>query len=111
MRGEGNVAKRNLSRIAELLMNMDMIEIKKGGKYRVISNSGKDEPMETMGEFVGYTLLGEEGAVCFRIEAENGKNVLRLIPVSGLIAIEFGDEELLTAGKKSDDSDKTTYFS
>ena len=42
----------------------------KGGKYRVISNSGKDEPMETMGEFVGYTLLGEEGAVCFRIEAE-----------------------------------------
>ena len=66
--------------------------------------------METMGEFVGYTLLGEEGAVCFRIEAENGKNVLRLIPVSGLIAIEFGDEELLTAGKKTDDSDKTTYF-
>ena len=89
---------------------MDMIEIKKGGKYKVISNSGKDEPMETLGEFVGYTLLGEEGAICFRIDGGNGQSVLRLIPVSGLIAIEFGDDELLPSKKKADDQDKTTYF-
>ncbi|MEM0158804.1 MAG: hypothetical protein QXV22_03680 [Thermoplasmataceae archaeon] len=92
-------------------MNMDLIEIKKGGKYKVISNSGKDDPMETVGEFVGYTILGEEGAVCFRIKGEDGKSILRLIPVSGLIAIEFSDEDLVSAKKKQDDSEKTTYFS
>lgn len=90
---------------------MDMIEIKKGGKYKVISNSGTEEPMVTEGEFVGYTLLGEEGAVCFRVNGNGEKSLLRLIPVSGLIAIEFGDEELLAAKKKVEESDKTTYFS
>ena len=90
---------------------MDMIEIKKGGKYKIISNSGKEEPMETEGEFVGYTLLGEEGAVCFRVKQEEGKSLLRLIPVSGLIAIEFTDEELLASKKKIEEEDKATYFS
>lgn len=90
---------------------MDMIEIKKGGKYKIISNSGKEEPMETEGEFVGYTLLGEEGAVCFRVKQEEGKSLLRLIPVSGLIAIEFTDEELLASKKKVEEEDKATYFS
>ncbi|MDS0257233.1 hypothetical protein ApAK_06045 [Thermoplasmatales archaeon AK] len=90
---------------------MDLIEIKKGGKYKVISNSGKDEPMETVGEFVGYTILGEEGAVCFRVTGDGGKTLLRLIPVSGLIAIEFSDEDLVSAKKKTDDPEKTTYFS
>ncbi|MCL4336023.1 MAG: hypothetical protein M1393_06630 [Candidatus Thermoplasmatota archaeon] len=102
--------KINLSLLSELLMNMDLIEIKKGGKYKVVSNSGREEPMETTGEFVGYTLLGEEGAVCFRIKGEEDKSILRLIPVSGLIAIEFGDDELMAAKKKVDDSEKTTYF-
>ncbi len=90
---------------------MDMIEIKKGGKYRIISNSGKEEPMETEGEFVGYTILGEEGAVCFRVKQDEGKSLLRLIPVSGLIAIEFTDEELLASKKKVEEEDKATYFS
>ncbi|MFG1450041.1 MAG: hypothetical protein AAE983_05310 [Thermoplasmataceae archaeon] len=90
---------------------MDFIKIKEGGSYKVISNSGKEEPMVTSGEFVGYTLLGEEGAVCFRVKDDLGKSFIRLIPVSGLIAIEFSDEDLLSLNKKVDDSDKTTYFS
>ena len=106
--------KAGLSKIFRLLqgtmINLDMIEIKKGGKYKVISNSGKDEPLETIGEFVGYTILGEEGAVCFRVKGEDSRSFLRLIPVSGLIAIEFGDEELLSK-KKSEEQDKTTYIS
>ncbi len=105
------MTKINLSLLSELLMNMDMIEIKKGGKYKIISNSGKDEPMETEGEFVGYTILGEEGAVCFRVTNDDGKTLLRLIPVSGLIAIEFTDEDLLTPKKKTEESDKATYYS
>lgn len=87
-----------------------MIEIRKGGKYTVISNSGKDEPMKTEGEFVGYTILGEEGAICFRVSEEN-KSFLRLIPVSGLIAIEFSDEDLLKPKSNNDDRDKTNYIS
>ena len=47
----------------EALSKIDMVEIKKGGKYKVISNSGTDEPMITDGEFFGYTILGEEGAL------------------------------------------------
>lgn len=88
-----------------------MIEIKKGGKYTVISNSGKEEPMTTEGEFVGYTILGEEGAICFRVSNE-GKTLLRLIPVSGLIAIEFSDEDLLKPKTPDkEDGDKTNYIS
>ena len=90
---------------------MDFIKIKEGGVYRVISNSGKEEPMETSGEFVGYTLLGEEGAVCFRVKGEEDKTFIRLIPVSGLISIEFSEEDLVSMTKKTDDSDKTTYYS
>ncbi len=89
---------------------MEMIEITKGGKYTVISNSGRDEPMKTEGEFVGYTILGEEGAICFRVN-EGGKSLLRLIPVSGLIAIEFSDEDLLKTKAKKEESDRTNYIS
>lgn len=90
---------------------MEMIEIKKGGKYLVISNSGDDAPMRTEGEFVAYTILGEEGAICFKIEDEHKKPLFRLIPVSSIIAIEFDDETLLSTKRKSDDKDKTNYIS
>lgn len=90
-----------------------MIEIKKGGRYTVISNSGTEEPMKTVGEYIGYTILGEEGAICFRVTENGKKTFLRLIPVSGLIAIEFSDEDLMS--KKTTDSkedkDKTAYIS
>ena len=90
---------------------MEMIEIKKGGKYTVISSSGTDEPMKTEGEFVGYTILGEDGAVCFRVQGEGKKTLLRLIPVSSLIAIEFTDEDLVKTKNNNSDKDKTTYIS
>ncbi|MCL4340579.1 MAG: hypothetical protein M1431_00560 [Candidatus Thermoplasmatota archaeon] len=106
------MAKTNISSAMEALLTMDVIEIKKGGSYTVISNSGTDEPMKTEGEFIGYTLLGEEGAICFRVKGEDGKSKLRLIPVSGLIAIEFSDEELLKPKKKDHiDREKMTYIS
>lgn len=89
-----------------------MIEIKKGGKYTVVSNSGNDKPMITKGEFVGYTIIGEEGAVCFRTTGEDGKPILRLIPVSNLISIEFSEDELVTTKKaENNERDKTTYIS
>ncbi len=94
-------------------MDMDMIEIKKGGKYTVYSNGGGDEPMKTEGEFVGYTILGEEGAIVFRVSNGNKKTLLRIIPVSGLFSIEFMDEDLMSV-KNSDrnrDGDHATYIS
>jgi hypothetical protein len=96
--------------LLEVLSKMDMIEIKKGGKYRVISDSGKDDPMETDGEFVGYTILGEEGALVFRV-AEKNKGLLRLIPVSNLIAIEFGEDELVTSKKSDSAKESQSYIS
>ncbi len=93
------------------MINMEMIEIKKGGKYLVISNSGDDTPMKTEGEFVGYTILGEDGAVCFKITGSDNKTLFRLIPVSGIIAIEFTDEALLSAKAKMEDKEKTNYIS
>lgn len=88
---------------------MEMIEIKKGGKYRVLSNSGGDEPMRTEGEFFGYTVLGEEGAVVFRVKNGN-KSFLRMIPVSGILSIEFDDEDLLKTKEKSKEAEKTNYI-
>ena len=43
------MAKTNISSVMEALLTMDIIEIKKGGSYTVISNSGTDEPMKTEG--------------------------------------------------------------
>jgi ribosome maturation factor RimP len=87
---------------------MDMIEIKKGGKYTVVSSSGDDKPMITEGEYVGYAILGEEGSLVLRITVD-GKQKLRLIPVGTISYIEF-DEENIVSKNKDDDRGKTTYF-
>ena len=64
----------------------------------------------TDGEFVGYTILGEEGALVFKVSGE--KNVLlRLIPVSNLIAIDFGEDEVVTQGKSKTNHDSVNYIS
>ncbi len=103
------ITESKIINIMEMLNKMDMIEIKKGGKYRVLSNSGKDDPMETRGEFAGYTILGEEGALVFNVEGE--KSLLRLIPVSNLIAIEFSPEEIVQEKKKETSRDSINYIS
>ncbi len=91
---------------------MEMIEIKKGGKYTVFSNVGSESPMKTEGEFVGYTILGEEGAVVFKVKEKGGKTGLRLIPVSSLYYIQFSDKELVKKKEeKKEDSEKTNYIS
>jgi hypothetical protein len=87
---------------------MDMIEIKKGGIYTVVSSSGNDKPLVTEGEYVGYAILGEEGSLVFKIHS-NGKSKLRLIPVGSISYIEF-DEENIVLKNKNDDVGKTTYF-
>ncbi|AGO61077.1 MULTISPECIES: hypothetical protein [Ferroplasma] len=87
---------------------MDMIEIKKGGVYTVVSSSGDDKPMITEGEYVGYAILGEEGSLVLRVSSE-GKSKLRLIPVGTISYIEF-DEENIVSKNKEDDKGKTTYF-
>ncbi len=87
---------------------MDMIEIKKGARYTIVSGSGDDKPMITEGEYVGYAILGEEGALVFKINEDN-KNKMRLIPVSSIAYIDFDEENILKKDKDSD-RDKTTYI-
>jgi len=87
---------------------MDMIEIKKGAIYTIVSGSGDDKPMITEGEYVGYAILGEEGALVFKINEDN-KNKMRLIPVSSIAYIDFDEENILKKDKDSD-RDKTTYI-
>ncbi len=87
---------------------MDMIEIKKGAKYTVVSGNGDGKPMTTEGEYIGYAILGEEGSLVFRINDGN-KNKLRLIPISSIAYIDF-DEANLIAKDKNSDRDKTTYI-
>ena len=87
---------------------MRLIEIKKGGKYTIVSSSGDDKPLITEGEYVGYAILGEEGSLVLRINS-GGKSKLRLIPVGTISYIEF-EEENIIAKNKDDDKGKTTYF-
>ncbi|MGC8506337.1 MAG: hypothetical protein ACP5NK_06495 [Thermoplasmata archaeon] len=95
----------------EGMINMDMIEIKKGASYVVVSNSGKEDPMRTEGEYVGYTILGEEGAIVFRVKGVDNKSFLRLIPVSNLYAIEFSEENLMHSKENEKTADKAYYIS
>ena len=87
---------------------MDTIEIKKGAKYTVVSESGDGKSMATEGEYIGYAILGEGGSLIFKIN-DNNKNKLRLIPVSSIAYIDF-DEENIVAKDKDSDRDKTTYI-
>ncbi|MGP6220122.1 hypothetical protein [Caldiplasma sukawensis] len=98
---------KNIASMIQRMIGMDMLEIKKGGKYKVISNSGTDQPMITEGEYIGYTLMGEDGAVVFKME----DGMMRLIPVGNLIAIEFKPEEIETKEKKEDKKENLTYIS
>ncbi|AAT43207.1 hypothetical protein SAMN02745355_0370 [Picrophilus oshimae DSM 9789] len=87
---------------------MEMIEIKKGAKYTVTSGSGDEKPMITEGEYVGYAILGEEGALCFRVSSGD-KKFIRLIPINAINYIDF-DEDNLIKKDKSDDTEKTNYI-
>ncbi len=87
---------------------MDMIEIKKGATYSVISVSGDDKPLTTDGEYIGYAILGEEGALCFKVK-DNGKKKIRLIPINSISYIEF-DEQNLVIKNKDEEKDKTNYI-
>lgn len=88
---------------------MEMIEIEKGGRYKVTSSSGGDEPMITDGEFVGYTVLSEEAAMVFRVKTD-GKTFMRMIPVSGIFSIEFENEDLLKTKSKKHEAERTNYI-
>ncbi len=90
---------------------MDMIEIKKGAIYTVYSNSGTEEPQKTEGEFVGYTILGEEGAIVFRVKEKGNKPFLRLIPVSGLFSIEFSEDNISKEKEEQKPQDRAYYIS
>ncbi len=94
-----------LRQIEKMVFSVEMIEIKKGGKYLVISSSGTDEPLRTEGEFLGYTILGEEGAIVLRVTEKDGSTLVRVLPVGGIFAVEFKDEELIKV-KNQDNGDE-----
>lgn len=93
-------------------VSSEIIEIRKGVKYTVFSGDGTEKPLKTEGEFVGYTLLGEDSAVVFRVDNGGKEKVMRLIPVANLFYIQFSEKDVVTKQEdKKTDSERTNYIS
>ncbi len=90
------------------------IEIKKGFTYTILSMIG-DSPVETEGEFLGYTLLGMmDSALVLRVKSETGKKMIRMIPIQNIYMIDYkGDLEddfIVPDETEDDEREKTRSY-
>ena len=93
-------------------MKEEEIELVPGSKYVIYSASSDKEAMVTSGTFVGYTFIGkEEGGICIKMDESHGakKGLIRIIPISMILAIEIVEKKRKRKGKKKEEA--THYFS
>jgi hypothetical protein len=65
-------------------------QLTKGSKYRVISQRGKDEQFESVGEFMGYVQFGQGSGLCLKLQSTDidKDGVLRIIPAAAVLIID-----------------------
>ncbi len=68
--------------------------LKVGSKYVFYVAVSREDLMVTSGTFVGYRLLGEDAAVCVKLDETHGekKGQIRIIPISFIAAIDIVEE-------------------
>ncbi len=76
-----------------------MPKLTPGSRYRILSMMTRDDPLETEGEFKGYTAIGGLDAICMEVKQRAGgkggpkaKKALRLIPTQMIISIDIIDQ-------------------
>jgi hypothetical protein len=77
----------------------DVPKLTPGSRYRILSMMTRDAPLETEGEFKGYTAIGGMDAICMEVKQRAGgkggakpKMMLRLIPTQMVISIDIIDQ-------------------
>lgn len=100
----------------------DVPKLTTGSRYRVLSMMTRDEPLETVGNFVGYTMIGNIDALCLDT-AKEGKGrsssskkakgskegrSLVLIPAQMVISVEILDQ--VKEKKTEDPSSSSRYY-
>ena len=77
-----------------------------GSKYHIFSLGSRDEPLETVGKFIGFSILGSSEALCVELDKSHktlaGKT--RMIPSHMVLALDV----LTEAKEKSKSDDETT---
>ena len=68
--------------------------LKIGSKYVFYIAVNREDLMVTSGTFIGYRLLGEDAAVCVRLDENHGdkKGQIRIIPIGFIAAIDIVEE-------------------
>ncbi|NLK26575.1 MAG: IS110 family transposase [Euryarchaeota archaeon] len=80
----------------------------KGSRYRIVSESGDDKPMVSIGEFRGYAAFASEIALCLKMDSSDGKEGrMRFIPYHAILAI---DVLTMASQKVSNESEESQAY-
>jgi hypothetical protein len=65
-----------------------------GSKYHIFSLGSRDEPLETVGKFLGFSILGSSEAICIELDKSHKKlkGKTRMIPSHMVLALDVLSE-------------------
>ena len=66
----------------------------KGSKYQITSLGSRDEPISTIGKFIGYSILGGAEAICIELDKSHKKlsGKTRMIPFHMVLSLDVISE-------------------
>jgi len=67
-------------------------KLTEGSRYKILSISGRDNALETIGVFKGFATIGiEEGGLLIELDENHGDNqgILRIVPLHAILAIDI----------------------
>ena len=92
----------------ELITLADKEYIKEGWRYRIVSQSNDDDPLVTVGLFLGYNALGSDSALVIELDASHLEDAgtIRIIPAGMILAMEVLERGEGEAAKE----ERAVYF-
>ena len=65
-----------------------------GSKYHIFSLGSRDNPLETVGKFIGFSILGSSEAICIELDKSHKKlgGKTRMIPSHMVLALDVLSE-------------------
>jgi hypothetical protein len=83
--------------------------IKEGWRYRIVSQSNDDEPLVTVGKFLGYSAFGSDSALVIELDSSHldEEGTIRILPCPTVLAMELLE---MKEEKKAEKDERTVYF-
>ncbi len=72
--------------------NKEEFKLTEGSRYKIISISGRENALETIGVFKGFATIGlEEAGLQIELDENHGemKGIIRIVPLHAILAIDI----------------------